>query len=253
MVLTSDNGGYVKAEKGPCNTTGTDGGPNTDVGHGTVCFNGEAGANNWPQRGGKYSNFEGGIRVNAFVSGGYLPASARGTKVDGMIHVADWYGTLSRLVGVDPVDPVANAAGLPPPDSVNVWDLVTGRNATSPRTSVLVTKDLLVTTRWKYALPHTKMIESEWGGPIYPNASTATDPIDAHAFKCPATGCLFDLENDPHEREEVSAQHPRVVKRLRAELERQAKGIWKTDHKRDPACREYAWAHGGFLQPWIDV
>ena len=29
--------------------------------------------NNFPLRGGKYSNFQGGIRVNAFVSGGYLP------------------------------------------------------------------------------------------------------------------------------------------------------------------------------------
>ena len=30
------------------------------------------GANNYPLRGGKYTNFQGGIRVNAFVLGGYL-------------------------------------------------------------------------------------------------------------------------------------------------------------------------------------
>ena len=31
--------------------------------------------------------FEGGIRVNAFVSGGRVPAAVRGTKLDGMIHI----------------------------------------------------------------------------------------------------------------------------------------------------------------------
>ena len=48
------------------------------------------GANNFPLRGGKFSQFEGGFRVNAFVTGGFLPASQRGKQTDGYIHVADW-------------------------------------------------------------------------------------------------------------------------------------------------------------------
>jgi arylsulfatase A-like enzyme len=94
VVLTSDNGGYVKDPKGACNTTMPSSGAtppdSSDVGHGTACFNGEAGANNFPLRGGKYSMFEGGIRVNAFVSGGFLPHGMRGKRLEGMIHVADW-------------------------------------------------------------------------------------------------------------------------------------------------------------------
>lgn len=44
---------------------------------GEIIFKGICGGNNWPLRGGKFSNFEGGIRVNAFVSGGWVP-TARG-------------------------------------------------------------------------------------------------------------------------------------------------------------------------------
>lgn len=33
---------------------------------------------------------QGGVRVNAFVSGGYLPEPVRGTKQEGIVHVADW-------------------------------------------------------------------------------------------------------------------------------------------------------------------
>ena len=29
--------------------------------------------------------------MNAFVSGGFLPAAVRGTKLNEMIHIVDWY------------------------------------------------------------------------------------------------------------------------------------------------------------------
>ena len=37
--------------------------------------------NNYPLRGGKFANWEGGIRVDAFVSGGVLPKSVQGKKI----------------------------------------------------------------------------------------------------------------------------------------------------------------------------
>ena len=44
-----------------------------------------------PLRGGKGSNFQGGIRVNAFVSGGFIPEAARGRKLGGLVALWDWY------------------------------------------------------------------------------------------------------------------------------------------------------------------
>ena len=46
---------------------------------------------------------------------------------------SDWYATFCRLAGVDAYDDRAAVAGLPQPDSHDVWDLITGANTTSPR------------------------------------------------------------------------------------------------------------------------
>ena len=40
-----------------------------------------------------YTNWDGGVRANAFVNGGFLPAHVRGTKLEGehsYVHLADW-------------------------------------------------------------------------------------------------------------------------------------------------------------------
>jgi hypothetical protein len=101
--------------------------------------------------------------VNAFVTGGLLPAPARGRKLSGLGAVWDWcvlyihtsmqhsssscpplsspppvpaftntgftcrYGTFAHLAGVDPTDHRAAAAGLPPVDSLNLWPYVSGQ------------------------------------------------------------------------------------------------------------------------------
>ena len=53
--------------------------------------NGGRGAGvNFPLRGEKRTNFEGGIRAAAFVSGGLVPRSLRGTRSSLRLHIVDW-------------------------------------------------------------------------------------------------------------------------------------------------------------------
>ena len=88
-------------------------------------------------RGGKYSQFEGGIRTTAFVTGGFLPSAMRGTNTSSaqvfaqsywlsptdavtaqVFAVCDWYATFLGLAGVDPRD---DHDGVPPVDSIDQW------------------------------------------------------------------------------------------------------------------------------------
>ena len=46
---------------------------------------------NYPLRGEKHSNWDGGMRVAAFVSGGFVPEALRGTNNSHTSHVVDWY------------------------------------------------------------------------------------------------------------------------------------------------------------------
>eukprot|EP00966_Prymnesium_polylepis_P221491 5123631-Prymnesium_polylepis.1 len=59
----------------------------------------------------------------------------RGTRLDGLIALWDWYRTLAEGVGGlnEITDKRAAAARLPPLDSINVWPYLTGKQPLSPR------------------------------------------------------------------------------------------------------------------------
>ena len=68
--------------------------------------------NNYPLRGAKRTNWEGGIRTPAFITGGLVPRELRGTASQVTLSIADWYPTFCNLAGIDPTDdpPVAPLA-----------------------------------------------------------------------------------------------------------------------------------------------
>ena len=71
MVVSADNGGAQYMSP-----------------HGYMLY---GSGNNLPLRGGKASEFEGGIKVNSFVTGGIIPQAMRGTSINGLMHFADWH------------------------------------------------------------------------------------------------------------------------------------------------------------------
>jgi arylsulfatase I/J len=246
--------------------------------------------NNHPLRGAKYNDFDGGVRVNAFLSGGFVPQAKRGTGFNGVISVADWYGTLSQLAGVDFEDQRAKAAnewlsekGLPllaPVDSVQQWDFIL--NGSNGRPDVLHLSDQAV-LRWPYKLVTGGQPYGGWTGSLYPNCSTAESYradhgpmfVDIKLFDTNVRsayrkskhdellwwhdceeGCLFDLQADPTESHDLAAEPAmqQVKASLLAQLGELNKRLFLPERgDASAAACKGAVDHGGVLGPFVDA
>ena len=223
LVVSSDNGGPVHQDSG---------------------------GNNFPLKGGKGSDWQGGVRVNAFVNGGYLPDKVRGQKTEGYIHMADWYTTFCALAGVDPIDKKAAKAKLPPIDSLNMWPLITGENSTSPRVDIPISFFTLISGDYK--ILQGGIEQAGWTGPQYPNTTTKAGLKAVE--HCGKTGCLYNIKNDPEEHLNLAKKLPDILKDMQRKLASyQATYFNPIRGKFWPACCTDALEkYNGFLGPFVD-
>eukprot|EP00756_Hemistasia_phaeocysticola_P054128 Hpha_TRINITY_DN30070_c0_g1::TRINITY_DN30070_c0_g1_i1::g.21442::m.21442/K12375/ARSI_J; arylsulfatase I/J len=193
---------------------------------------GDSSANNWPLRGAKFSNWEGGIHVPAFVSGGAVPESRRGTQWTGIAALWDIYATFCGVAGVDTHDAMAAAAGLPPVDSVNLWPAWSGNDTELyPRAELAIGGALgsshgggnkpLTTTVEGIIYHHYKLLwgsfdEAIWTGPQFPN-KTSNPSAWTTTANCSA-GCLYNLIADPTEHNDIAADNPALVAQLKQRI-----------------------------------
>jgi len=229
---------------------------------GPIYNNGTSGGNNYPLKGGKASNWEGGIRVNAFVSGGFIPQKRRGTVESGYITGWDWYGTYCSLAGVNPEDEKAKLAGLPPVDSYDMWPLLSGQTNKSLRNEIILGDTFLelfestvigglIQGPWKLILG--LQTQTGWTGPTYPNSSTNWQS-DFALESCEFSGCLFNIETDPTEHNEVGDQFPEIRHKLHERIRELEKTVFSPDRGlEDPAaCGTALTTWGGFWGPWLN-
>jgi len=185
-------------------------------------------ANNWPLRGSKATDLEGGVRVGAFISGGFMQMHAQanvGRSLGGIIHIADWLSTLCALAGVSPFDDRAASAGLPPIDSINQWDYLSGKRQDSSRTTAQLSRSAYLKGSFKLLTGNVDF--ACWGSQIYPNASAGAAPKFGpfgspcnSTLRCGDSGCLFNVVSDVEERTDLAAEpeHAATLKEMRAEL-----------------------------------
>lgn len=214
---------------------------------------GAAGAgNNYPLRGAKSSDLEGGVRVVAAVNGGFLPRQKRGTTEPGYMHIADMYATFAALAGVKHLtDTRAARFSMPPIDSMNMWPLISGVNATSPRTEIPLSVGPGVTSaaviRGRYKVIRGRTGASYFSGPRHPNAS-ATDGTNTPMVCSP--GCLFDIVADPTEHHDMSEAQPELLHALLHRLDQLEATTYQSPSSPDVATQALADFYGDFLGPW---
>ena len=211
------------------------------------------GANNYPLKGGKMTDWQGGVRVNAFVAGGYLPANMRGKKTEGYIHLADWYSTFSFLAGVDPTDETAAKAKLPPVDSLNMWPLISGKNSTSPRVDIPVSNMTLISSDYKILTGEVH--QACWAGPQSPNITIPISKCISITENCGESGCLYNIKEDPFEHVNLASKLPDKLKEMQGKLASYQATYFNPDRGTFwPGACEYAMKHyGGFWGPYVDV
>jgi len=227
IIMTSDNGGPAGAAS-----------------------SGESG-NNFPLRGGKGNEFEGGVRVAAALGGGFLPAVARGAKLDGYMHVADWYPTICGLAGVDAADPNPKAAEVPDIDGFDLWPYISGKVSNSPRTEIMLSsEDNGAIISGNYKLIMGVQSYGFWTSLNYPNAST--NHSVEKTVDC-GQGCIFDIVQDPSEYVDLAATMPAKLAELQGLWQKRNATKWNPETMAvdTEKCDAYVAAHGGFLGPYL--
>eukprot|EP00936_MAST-01D_sp_MAST-1D-sp1_P001908 g1908.t1 len=190
-------------------------------------------ARNYPFRGHKGLIWEGGVRVAGFVhspNAAVLPASARGARYNGLMHLTDWLPTLAGLAG-------ASTERNLPLDGHDQWQAISAAGATnahasqvvaSPRTEMLYGINPLVGGQAGPPKAGLRMGDFKlltWGYRIKGiEGATRTEPLNAGANESNADPefvkgpVLYNLKKDPSETTNVATANPSVVKNMLARL-----------------------------------
>lgn len=215
---------------------------------------------NYPLRGAKSTVFEGGTRVSAFVFGNGLQKN--GYTYDGLIHAVDWFPTIIAAAGGS-VRAFENEI-----DGVSQWDAIkTGGK--SMRNELVYNLDDAIFAQQGHAAIRVgdyKLIKGYpgpfhgWYKPeqVYKTNIQGDDENDLFEklmmedFKINATlfagSGLYNLKNDPTERNDLSDKFPKIVSRLNARLEHYRKSLVPPKRK-IPDPRSDPRLYGGYWSP----
>ena len=212
------------------------------------------GGNNWPLRGGKKTVFEGGVRGTGFVWSSKLPKLNYDNHE--LLHATDWLPTI--VEGIAGLELDRNKWKL---DGYNVWPAIT-QDIQTPRKELLINLDpptrgfrgqaAMRVGDWKLitGLPNCSIQVPRRKNNTCPDGWVHLNGSIDHGPYTPSFIWLFNIKEDPNERNNVADQHPDIVKQLKERIEYYNSTHIKQldpahDPKSDPAKFNGVWT------PWL--
>jgi arylsulfatase B len=188
----------------------------------------QVGGTNYPLRGGKGSNWNGGIQVPFMIGGGAFNSSQKGkvASLGNPLSITDMYATILSIAGIKNA---TDEGGPAPIDSLDAWPFLSGVSLSSPRAEVpLVIDHNMYTNETKafgaLRLKNYKLLvgseqgemQSSWYGIFSPNASVPMPSLNytACSHAIPPYGCLFDVVADPTEHDDLATKLPTVMNEM---------------------------------------
>eukprot|EP01006_Ploeotia_vitrea_P066649 TRINITY_DN95420_c0_g1_i1.p1 TRINITY_DN95420_c0_g1~~TRINITY_DN95420_c0_g1_i1.p1 ORF type:complete len:540 (-),score=46.26 TRINITY_DN95420_c0_g1_i1:14-1465(-) len=204
--------------------TTDNGAPNHQFGGGVL--------SNWPLRGGKATEWEGGVRGASFIWGYGINKDQLGKTNTGLMHASDWMPTLVHLVtGKDP-----KIKGI---DGVSQWEMISAGKA-SQRNSIVHNIDP-ITNHSAIRVGKYKLLVGQghqgWGPNPHPGTKCTNPKVcretqhqyDEMEEERQDRVYLFDIEADPQERHNLASSHPNVLNMM---LKR-----WRQEERSAVPCR----------------
>lgn len=167
---------------------------------------------------------------------------------------------LSAAAGVDSHDYEAEATGLPAIDSKNMLPLLLGESSYGPRDEIHISEFALISGNYKILTGHDRIIDKLKG--------KGDMPFDVHGVgwglqavrnslakgrNCTA-GCLFNIQEDPNEDNQIM-DRPDLVAKMLNRLQELNKHNFNPNRGKPfaQACKVAVKKYRGFYGPFIDI